>query len=151
MDYYIDSRTGSNENAGTSEDQAWQDFSPVNDTDLAPGDRLLLKRGSHIRQQLRVGAVGEPGNRITITAYGSGPRPVVEGDPHRACEEIHQRGSLDPAALYTHAGGCFEQVRIYTRPRTADTSPHSLGGSLKDLRLYNRLLCPKEIARLASP
>jgi len=102
MDYYIDSRGGENGNAGTSPEEAWQDFTPINDRSLMPGDRLLLKRGSHWKGQLRLRAVGTAERWIEVTAYGEGPRPVVEGRSVGGAAEIHQSGTLDESTPCIH-------------------------------------------------
>jgi len=102
MDYYFDSTEGSDRNTGSSPDQAWADFDRIHEAALCPGDRVLLRRGSHFTQQLRVSAVGRSDGWIEITAYGQGPRPVVEGRRAGACEEIAQSGSLDETAPCIH-------------------------------------------------
>jgi hypothetical protein len=75
--YYVDSRSGSNTAAGTSPDAAWQDFTNVNGKVLGPGDRLLIRRGSVINQELVVTARGTEDNWAEIGAYGEGARPVI--------------------------------------------------------------------------
>ena len=64
--YYIDSVAGQNVNAGISPEAAWRDFSNINGRTLGAGDRLLIKRGSVIHQELRVSAKG--------TAPSAGPK-----------------------------------------------------------------------------
>lgn len=75
--YYIDSAKGSNANSGASPDTPWQDFTNVNGKTLGPGDRLLIKRGSVINQELSVSARGAAEDWAEIGAYGTGPRPVI--------------------------------------------------------------------------
>ena len=75
--YYIDSQAGSNANAGTSPDAPWQDFTPVNARTLGPGERLLVRRGSVLNQELTVSARGTADRWAEIGAYGSGPRPII--------------------------------------------------------------------------
>ena len=74
---YIDSDAGSNDNAGTSADAPWKDFTHANALVLGPGDRLLIKRGSVINQELRIGAKGTADNWAEIGAYGEGARPIL--------------------------------------------------------------------------
>jgi len=97
-DYYFDSRRGDNSNSGTSPEKAWKDFARINDKSLLPGDRLLLRRGSHFKQQLRLSAVGTARRPIEITAYGDGPRPVVEGRSTGGCAAITPAGAMDETA-----------------------------------------------------
>ncbi|NQT94748.1 MAG: right-handed parallel beta-helix repeat-containing protein, partial [Lentisphaerae bacterium] len=77
LTYYIDSVSGDNNNAGTSPEAAWQDFAKVNGRTLGPGQRLLIKRGSVINDELSVSASGTADNWAEIGAYGSGPRPMI--------------------------------------------------------------------------
>ena len=76
--YYVDSIAGKNSNPGTAPEAAWQDFSNINDRTLAAGERLLIKRGSVINQELRVGAHGTPEQWAEIGAYGEGARPIIQ-------------------------------------------------------------------------
>ncbi len=77
MTYYIDSHAGSNANSGTSPDAPWQDFTNVNARTLGPGERLLIRRGSVLNQELTVSARGTEDNWAEIGAYGAGPRPTI--------------------------------------------------------------------------
>ena len=75
--YYVDSVGGSNANAGTSPVAAWKDFTNVNGRILGPGQRLLIRRGSIINQELIVSARGTADHWAEIGAYGTGPRPII--------------------------------------------------------------------------
>lgn len=75
--YYVDSVQGNNANTGTSPEAAWQDFTNINGKTLGPGERLLIKRGSVINQELMLLASGTADNWAEIGAYGSGPRPII--------------------------------------------------------------------------
>jgi hypothetical protein len=75
--YYIDSAAGSNTNPGTSATAPWQDFTRINGKTLGPGERLLIKRGSVIAQELNLSAAGTAENWAEIGVYGTGPRPVI--------------------------------------------------------------------------
>lgn len=75
--YYIDSIDGSNANTGTSPEAAWKDFAKINNRTLGPGEKLLIKRGSVLNQELTLTAKGAEDNWAEIGAYGSGPRPII--------------------------------------------------------------------------
>lgn len=77
MAYYVDSEAGSNENSGRSSKQAWADFTPINGKTLQAGEKLLIKRGSVINQELKVGAQGTAEAWVEIGAYGEGARPII--------------------------------------------------------------------------
>ena len=50
--FYVDSAVGDDAAAGTSPAAAWRSLEQVNQADLIPGDRVLLKRGGLWRGQL---------------------------------------------------------------------------------------------------
>ncbi len=75
--YYVDGIGGDNARAGTSPATAWRDFTPVNGRTLGPGERLLLRRGSVINQELSLSARGAPQNWAEIGTYGEGARPIL--------------------------------------------------------------------------
>jgi hypothetical protein len=75
--YYVDSLAGDNARAGTSPGAAWRDFTPVNGRTLGPGERLLLRRGSVINQELQLSARGTAQAWAELGAYGDGARPVI--------------------------------------------------------------------------
>ena len=80
--YYVDGVAGNNANSGMAEDSAWRDFTNVNGRTLGPGERLLIKRGSVINQELQIAAEGAPDNWAEIGAYGDGPRPTIRRNWH---------------------------------------------------------------------
>jgi len=76
--YYVDSVAGNDANAGTSESLAWQTLTKVSSASLAPGDSLLLKRGSVWTGTLTVSRSGTAAQNILIGAYGSGELPLIQ-------------------------------------------------------------------------
>lgn len=78
--YYLDP-AGNDANPGTSPNLPWRSVARINGTYLAPGSRLLFKRGGLWRERLfaQSGTAGAP---ILYGAYGSGPKPIISGaDP----------------------------------------------------------------------
>lgn len=58
----------------------WNTLEKANTTTFAPGDQLLLKRGSSCEGTLRPLGSGEPGAPIILDAYGPGDaKPVING------------------------------------------------------------------------
>ena len=100
MTYYVDSAAGSNASAGISPDAAWKDFTNVNGRILGPGERLLIRRGSILNQELAVSARGTADHWAEIGAYGTGPRPVI-----RRNWDIGDRCALvqNPDFLHIHS------------------------------------------------
>lgn len=80
--FFIDSESGNDTAAGTSESTAWQTLQKVNAAALIPGDRVLFKRGGLWRGQLQPqgGTTNAP---IFYGAYGSGEKPILQGSVAR--------------------------------------------------------------------
>ncbi|MGW5156035.1 hypothetical protein ACWEPN_11210 [Nonomuraea wenchangensis] len=79
--YYVDAVNGSDAAAGTSPATAWKTLTKASGAALAPGDRLLLARGSTWQgQQLAITRSGTSAAPIVVDAYGSAAaRPVIAG------------------------------------------------------------------------
>lgn len=78
--YYVDSQTGSDSNPGTSPASAWQSLAKVNATTFQPGDKILLASGSEWSSTtLRPKGSGDSSADITISDYGSGALPRIDG------------------------------------------------------------------------
>lgn len=79
--YYIDSADGDDAKSGTSPAEAWKSFENLNRT-FNPGDSILLKRGSEFSGEdalLAFGGSGTATDRITVSDYGEGPLPKLNG------------------------------------------------------------------------
>ena len=87
-DYYVDSIGGDDANAGTSAAAAWKSVERANAaaTSLKGGDRVLFRRGGLWRATLRPGS-GEPGKPVVYTAYGEGPKPILQQSVDRSRPE----------------------------------------------------------------
>ena len=77
--YYLDSAAGNDGNRGTTSEVAWRSLAKVNETIFEPGDWVLLKAGGSWRGMLHPLGSGKPGAPITLSAYGDGPKPVIDG------------------------------------------------------------------------
>jgi hypothetical protein len=79
--YYVDSVGGSDGYSGTSPGAAWESLANVNATTFAPGDQILLKADCVWNdQRLYPKGSGTPGNPIVIDMYGTGPKPLINGN-----------------------------------------------------------------------
>jgi hypothetical protein len=79
--YYIDSVSGSDSNDGLSTGSAWQSLTKVNATEFQPGDRILFKTGGSWTGQLYPkGSGSSTGGVIAIDQYGTGSKPVINGN-----------------------------------------------------------------------
>jgi hypothetical protein len=56
------------------------DFDTYREATLDPGDTVLFERGKVFTGMFAPRAVGAPGNVITITAFGDGPRPIINNN-----------------------------------------------------------------------
>ena len=81
MTFYIDSYEGNDENEGTSPQTPWKTFEMINKSVLIPGDTVLLKAGSIWNDtQLWIEGSGTAEKPITIDMYGSGNKPILNGN-----------------------------------------------------------------------
>lgn len=77
--YYVDDIAGSDGNDGTDPSRAWRSLGRANRAALGPGDRVALRRGGSWRGPLHVAASGTGAAPITVSGFGSGPRPRISG------------------------------------------------------------------------
>ncbi|MGO4548913.1 Ig-like domain-containing protein [Paenibacillus sp. 2TAB23] len=78
--YYVDDLEGSDENAGTSPEEAWQTLDKVNANPFQPGDAILFKAGGAWSGMLSPQGSGSDGEPIVIDKYGEGEKPLIAGD-----------------------------------------------------------------------
>ncbi|OME87774.1 hypothetical protein BK120_00090 [Paenibacillus sp. FSL A5-0031] len=78
--YYVDSIDGNDSNNGTNESSAWKTLDKVNSFTYQPGSKILLKSGSYWIGQLKPKGSGSDGNPIIIDIYGSGNKPIIDGN-----------------------------------------------------------------------
>ncbi|MEK5435271.1 MULTISPECIES: S-layer homology domain-containing protein [Paenibacillus] len=78
--YYIDPFNGNDLNTGTNADAAWQTLEKVNSVVFQPGTKLLFKAGGYWKGQLKPQGSGSDGNPIIIDRYGTGNKPIIDGD-----------------------------------------------------------------------
>jgi len=76
--YYVDCSAATNGNG--TQASPWNTLTTVNATTFAAGDSILLNRGTTCHGQLWPKGSGVSGSPITLDAYGTGARPIVNGD-----------------------------------------------------------------------
>lgn len=76
--FHVDAERGSDTHDGLSPESAWRSLGKVNTAPLAPGDRVLFRRGQTWRGQL-IPHSGNAGGVVTYGAFGEGPKPVLLG------------------------------------------------------------------------
>jgi len=105
--YYVDSVEGRNTASGRTSKAPWADFTNINGKVLQPGDKLLIKCGSVINQELKLQAQGSKKAWVEIGAYGKGTRPVIRRnwDIAEQCAEIENANCLKVSGLtFCYAG-----------------------------------------------
>jgi len=76
--YYVDCSASTN--GDSSQDSPWNALATVNATTFAPGDQILLMRGTVCVGELWPKGSGVDGNPIIISAYSTGARPIIDGN-----------------------------------------------------------------------
>ena len=77
--YYISSSLGDDQNDGLSESTPWKSFDRIENMDLKPGDRVLLRRGDTWHERLTIRGNGRKDAWIFVGAYGdtTDPKPEI--------------------------------------------------------------------------
>lgn len=138
--YYVDSLNGDDAADGTSPATAWRTLARAAGAPLAPGDRLLLARGSTWNETLSLSASGTAAAPITVDAFGSGPPPLLFGltlsGDHLIVQNLvidHQRQSGDAVRLRGAQNAILRDLEI------RDTASDCLDGDDADGVLLERL------------
>src|SRR5258708_9020772 len=76
--YYVDCSAATN-GTGTQASPC-NNLATVNGTTFASGDQILFKRGTTCTGQLAPQGSGSSGSPITASAYGTGARPIIDGN-----------------------------------------------------------------------
>lgn len=104
--YYID-MAGNDDNNGLTADTPLRSFKKINNKQLNPGDKILLKRGCVWNETLVINGKGLPDNFIEISSYGTGDLPKIElgGDIRDRCVRINAPSYLKMSDLEVCNGG----------------------------------------------
>jgi len=78
--YYVDAVNGNDHNIGTSLNSAWKTLNKINASTFSPADKILFKRDQSWDGRLVMRASGAINKPITLGAYGTGSKPVINGD-----------------------------------------------------------------------
>ncbi len=87
--FYVDAVAGADTAAGTTTGTAWKTLAKVNATTFRPGDSILFQAGQSWAGQLRPRGSGASGNPITLSRYGSGAAPIIDGRSLASGGAIH--------------------------------------------------------------
>lgn len=79
--YYVDVINGNDGATGTTKGEAWQTIAKVNASIFIAGDFILFKRGeTWTAETLTISWSGSAANFIQFGAYGSGDKPIIDGN-----------------------------------------------------------------------
>jgi len=92
--YFVDSKNGSDNNSGFTENTAWKSLSKVSSSAFKPGDQIKFKKGERFDGHLVINSSGVKGNPIIITSYGSGDKPIITGEVGAASGGDYQEAIL---------------------------------------------------------
>jgi Right handed beta helix region len=139
--YYV-SLQGDDSNPGTSPARAWRTVAKVNSVDLRPGDIVHFQAGGLWRETLEPLSGGAPGRPVTFTAYGKGPKPIINGSRIVRDWSVY-RGSIyraslrdNPKNVYVDGGPGWG---LHKASSTASMLPGSWYWNQRERRLYVRL------------
>jgi len=76
--YYVSQSSGDDSATGLAENLPWKTLAKVAATNLAAGDRVMLKCGDTWNEELAPKGNGTPQNPIIIGYYDKGARPVID-------------------------------------------------------------------------
>ena len=104
--YYVDNDGGNDNNSGTSESAAWNSLSKVNSFGFNSGDIVSFKCGERFS-----GTTISGKSNITFNSYGSGPRPVIDGQAARNCFAFEGQTNIifDGLKIVNGGGGDIRQ------------------------------------------
>ncbi|MCH9739651.1 MAG: hypothetical protein K0U38_02240, partial [Epsilonproteobacteria bacterium] len=83
--YYIDAQNGSDDNSGTSKDNAWNTIRHMQSQKIPKKSTILLKRGQTHWIEDSSDSIKFTGNNgyILVSAYGEGEMPIIEPKKNR--------------------------------------------------------------------
>ena len=116
--YFVDCINGNDANTGTSQQNAWQTISKANSAPLQPGDTLRFKRGCTFTSRLEAAWDGTEANPITIGAYGSGDKPLIQTDTNGTAN--------------IRITGSYQIVENIRTTMLVDPNPDPITGDIRD-------------------
>ncbi|MBX2977856.1 MAG: right-handed parallel beta-helix repeat-containing protein [Flavobacteriales bacterium] len=108
---YFVSHNGNDANSGTSQGQAWRTIDRLMQSiySLQPGDGIRFERGGTYRGELSLPVSGTSSQKITVGAYGTGPKPIISGSAQVTNWTLHSgniwRASVSGQVKYVYVNG----------------------------------------------
>jgi hypothetical protein len=123
--YYVDASRGEDGQDGLKPETAWRSLAKVNRAALAPGDRVLFRRGQTWRGQL-IPQSGEAGAVITYGAFGEGDKPILLGSVAANRPEDWQQVGQD---LWATVPLRFDPIGVHADLQPGSWSFYQEGGA----------------------
>lgn len=105
--YHLDCVGGDDQADGRSPAGAWRTLGRVNEQEFAPGDSILLRRGTSCIGSLTPKGSGKEGSPIRIGAYGTGPLPVISAGNAEAAVKLFDQEYWEIENLETSGGNPY--------------------------------------------
>jgi len=123
--YYVDCSAATN-GSGTQA-SPWNNLGTVSGTTFNPGDQILLNRGTTCTGQLYPKGSGVSGSPITVSTYGTGARPIIDG-----------QNAVDPVVhLYNQQYWVIDSLEVKNSMGKGVFVDGPAGASLTYFRLTN--------------
>lgn len=138
--YYIDSRSGSDQNQGTSISSPLKSFSRFSESGITAGTHILIKRGSVFNGQIRLTAEGTESDPVIIDVYGEGAKPVINGGGQLAALYLYncKNTEVRNLELTNTAENPGRRMGIYINAGGAESAGGNFGGiRLKNLDIHD--------------
>jgi hypothetical protein len=98
--YYVDAKKGNDSNSGKTDALPWKTLDKINCFTFSVGDTVSFKCGQRFS-----GATISGKSNITFNSYGSGSRPVIDGQAARNCFYFEGQTNIELNGLKVVNGG----------------------------------------------
>ena len=123
--FHVDAAIGDDARDGLKPDTAWRSLAKVNQATLAPGDKVLFRRGQTWRGQL-IPQSGDATGVITYGAFGEGNKPVLLGSANADRPEDWQAAG---EGIWATRPLRFEPIGVQTDLQQGRWTLHQEGGA----------------------
>ena len=113
--YYVNAKSGDDQNSGLSPSEAWKTLRQVNITTFNPGDSILFCSGQWWDGMLFPRGSGEEGRPIVISKYGHRNRPIIHGG-HNDPMEFDGRRTIQTVLLVNQQHWVISDLEITNMP-----------------------------------
>jgi hypothetical protein len=133
--FYVDCAAGNDAHDGLSPSSAFGTLAAISSRTFAPGDQILLNRGTTCKGIFSALGSGTPTAPIVLGAYGSGAAPIINGGTYIAAVWLFNQQGWHIENLET-TGGTLYGIHIggdsgpLTHFRITNVAVHDVNGAL---------------------